>query len=482
MNMAKYRFRVRTTLIYIMMMVLAGCASMSGIQTHAQTRDADTLEVGKTITKANAIAWPNESWWKVYRDPQLDALITKTIADSPTLLVAKTRVEQSQEFTDSMHAETLPNISADMTATRERFTAQQFIPPPWAGNVDWDNKAQITLAYDLDLWGRQESIWRASVDETRAIEAEVQMVKLELVTAIVRSYIQMALEYSLRDIAVEHMRQIEQRVAIARRSLKAGIGTEMEVGEVETPLPLARLQIEAIDVHITLLRNQIASLSGQGPGAGERITRPAMALDAPVGLPDQLPANLIGRRPDVLAYRWHVEAAKNNIEGAKAAFYPNINLLAFVGFQAIGFGQMLSNSAAMGGVGPAISLPIFDGGRRRSNLSVQTTSYDIAVESYNGLIVRALQEVSDHLAILQSNTKQRSEAESALGLARKTYELAQASYRAGLSDYSHVIDANISMLRQQETNAQLQAVELGAYADLMRALGGETMMADQVNK
>jgi NodT family efflux transporter outer membrane factor (OMF) lipoprotein len=202
-----------------------------------------------------------------------------------------------------------------------------------------------------------------------------------------------------------------------------------------------------------------------------------MTLEANFGLPDQLPANLIGRRPDVLAYRWRAEAAQQGIEGAKAEFYPNINLLAFIGFQALGFGQLISTAASIAGVGPAISLPIFDGGRRRGNLSAKTASYDIAVENYNAIVLNALQDVSDQLVILQSNAKQRKEVELSLASAHRAHELATTSYRAGLSNYQHVLDTHSVVLRQQEIIAQLQAVRLGTYAGLMRALGGGTIDA-----
>lgn len=475
-NMIHWSSRVvRLATAAVVSILLTSCTSMSGIETHAQTKKANTLDVGQTVGQAGVIAWPNVDWWKAYRDPQLDALIDKTIADSPTLRVTQTRIALSQAYADSMHAKSLPNINADTSAMRERFTALQFIPPPWGGNVDWNNKTQLSLAYDLDLWGRQESIWRASVDETRAAAAEAQQVKLELVTAIVRNYVQMAMEFSLRDLAAEHMAQLEQRVAIARRSLAAGLGTELEVSEAEIFLPLARARIVVIDAHINLLRNQIAALSGQDPSAGERIIRPDMTLDAPVGVPDQLPANLLGQRPDVQAYRWHVEASRKNIEGARAAFYPNINLLAFVGFQSIGFGQMISNAGSIAGVGPAISLPIFDGGSRRGNLSAKTAAYDNAVENYNGALIHALQDVSDQLLLLQSNSKQLTEAETALKLAIKVHTLAQTAYRAGLSNYQRVLDTKILVIRQQETIAQMQAVRLETYANLMRALGGGVM-------
>jgi len=456
---------------------LAGCISMSDINPKAKEVQADSLKSGQTIRSATHIEWPTEDWWKAYHDEQLNTLISKAVSDNPTLRMAQSRVSLLQAYADSMHAETLPSIGGDASAVHQRFTELQFIPPPQAGNWDWDNKMTASIAYDLDLWGRQESLWNASVDETNASKLEVQQVKLELINAVIRSYIQLAMEYHLRDLAKEYLTEIKQRVAIKKRAVQAGLSTEMEVIEAETPLPLARAKVEAISERIKLLLNQIAALSGQGPGAGDSITRPSLSLEASAGLPDTLQANLVGRRPDVLAHRLHVEAAQKNIEGAKKAFYPNINLMGFIGFQALGFGQLLSNAANIAGAGPAISLPIFDGGRRRGNLSAKTASYDIAVENYNSNLVKALQDVSDQLVIMQSNGKQIIEADVALASAKRAHQLAKVSYNGGLSDYQHVLDTNSVFIHQQEVRTQLQAIRLDAYAGLMRALGGGTTEA-----
>jgi NodT family efflux transporter outer membrane factor (OMF) lipoprotein len=470
-----YGLRLRSAAPCAYMLLLTGCISMSGIFPQAKTKEANTLAPGKTIAAAANMAWPKDDWWQSYQDPQLNSLVTQSINGSPTLRAAQARVALSQAYAQTMQAATLPLIGADISTTRERFTELQFIPQPWAGHTYWNNKATASLAYDLDLWGRQDSIWRASVKETQAVAAEKQQVKLALETATVSRYVQLAMEFALRDVAEEHAHEVEQLISIVNHSYAAGLSTKMEVYEAETPLPLARAQIEAIDGRISLLRNQLAALTGQGPGAGDTITRPKLLLDVATGLPEQLPASLIGRRPDVLAYRWRVEAAQDNIAGAKAEFYPNINLIAFVGMQAIGFGQLISSAASIAGVGPAISLPIFDGGRRRGNLSAKTASYDLAVESYNEVLVNALQDVSDQLLMLQSNAKQRRQTELALAMASKAHTLAKTSYRAGLSNYLHVLSTHEVMLKQQEIIVQLQAMRLASYAGLMRSLGGGTI-------
>jgi len=468
--------RLRSAAACTYVLLLSGCISMAGILPQAKTKQANALAAGEAITTAASMAWPTENWWQAYQDPQLNSLVTQAIIGSPTLRVAQARVALTQAYAQAMQAQTLPVIGADVSLTRERFTELQFIPPPWGGHTHWNNKATVSLAYDLDLWGRQQSIWRAAVSETQTAAAERQQVKLTLQTATVSRYVQLAMEFALRDVAIEHAHEVEQLISIVSRSYAAGLSTKMEVYEAQTPLPLARAQIEAIDSRISLLRNQLAALTGQGPGAGDTITRPKLRLEVATGLPDKLPASLIGRRPDVIAYRWRVEAAQDNIAAAKAAFYPNINLIAFIGMQAIGFGQLISSAASIAGVGPAISLPIFDGGRRRGNLSAKTANYDIAVEGYNEVLVNALQDVADQLLLLQSNAQQRRQTEQALAMASKAHDLAKMSYRAGLNNYLHVLTTHETMLQQQEIIVQLQAARLASYAGLMRALGGGTMV------
>ena len=451
---------------------LPGCISMKGIAPQATPMQANQLELDNTAISSAKIEWPTAAWWQSYHDAQLDTLVARTIADNPDLKAAQARIGLAQAYADSMHAQTLPNLSGDTSITRERFTALQFIPPPWAGHTDWNNRATATLSYDLDVWGQQKGLWAAALDDTHASAAEMQEVQLELVNAVVRSYIRLGFEYQLRDIADEHVHEIEHRVAIARRALAAGLTTELAVTEAEVPLPMARMHVQQIEARMALIQHQLAALSGQGPGAGERLQRPTLRYDASIGLPDQLPANLIGRRPDILASRWRIEASREYIASAKASFYPNINLLAFAGFQALGFGKLFSNAAAIAGVGPAISLPIFDGGRRRANLSAQTASYDMAVEHYNATVLKALETISNQLVLLDANARERKNAEEALATAEKAHALALKHYRAGLTNYEHVLATHEVVLTQREAMVQLEADKLDAHAGLMLALGG----------
>jgi outer membrane protein TolC len=167
-----------------------------------------------------------------------------------------------------------------------------------------------------------------------------------------------------------------------------------------------------------------------------------------------------------------LEAAAKRIDVAKADFYPNIDLLAFVGFQSFGFPKFLDARSQIRGIAPAISLPIFAGARLRGQLGSQTALYDVAVEQYNATVVHALNDVGDTAVKAQSLKRQDALTQQSLQLARKTLVLAEKAYRAGLTDSLNTITAQISLLNEEQKTAQIGASRLDTYVTLMAALGG----------
>lgn len=458
--------------------LLSACADMGNIKPQSQRIDANTLGSGTVISQAavnDAAQWPQQQqWWHAYGDPQLDALIATALSDSPNLHIAEARVRQAQSFAGMAESATLPNVSASTSMTRQLFSAHDFIPPPEAGNYAWYNRVAVEATYDLDLWGRHRQELAAALDEVKVSSAESQMARLALENNIVRSYVQLSLQFALKDIAEDTLAHREKGLQVMRKRLAAGLATEMDVTQLEAAIPPLHIQIEQYDEAIVVLRNQLAALSGKGPAEGEKITRPTLALDnnAWLRLPAVLPADLIGRRPDVAARRWGVEAAGKQIEAAKAAFYPDINLMAFIGFQGIGFANFLKGDSSIRGIGPAISLPIFDGGRLRSNLGAHTAAYDIAVESYNGTLIHALESVANTLAVAQSLQQQKNLNDGALVTASKARTLASKGFAAGMTDFLVLLNSEVALLTQEQQRAQITARMLESHAALMLALGG----------
>jgi NodT family efflux transporter outer membrane factor (OMF) lipoprotein len=457
-------------------LIIAGCASTGHIAPESTRTDPATLDVGAAIRAANADAqWPAADWWRAYDDPQLSAWIEAAQAGNPSLAAAQARVREAQSMAGVAKSALLPQVNGSMQIQRKQWPDNVFYGPgPLAGQESWNNTAELGLSYHLDLWGKDKNAAEQALDVAHARAADYRAAQLELESNIVRAYIDMSLNYALLDIAKSTLEQQQQVAALANRRLKGGIGTQLEVAQAEAPLPEYERQIDAIEESIALGRNQLAALAGKGPGAGDSITRPRLSLSAFAGLPSTLPAELIGHRPDIVAARWTVAAQARGIDVAKADFYPNIDLLASVGgYAAMGplFGFLKSASGGWT-AGPALSLPIFTGGRLRSQLGAASAGYDVAVEQYNQTIVTALKEIADEVVRMRSLDTQLKDAQRSVASANKSYQLAREGYRRGLTDYVNVLIAQTQLLRAQEGVAKVQAEQLSAHAKLVTALGG----------
>jgi NodT family efflux transporter outer membrane factor (OMF) lipoprotein len=231
------------------------------------------------------------------------------------------------------------------------------------------------------------------------------------------------------------------------------------------------MRIAQAEEDIALGRNLLAALLGQGPDRGLAITRPRMQSNA-LALPSAIPSDLLGRRPDVVAQRWRVEAAGRDIDAAKGQFYPSVNLSALVGVQSITFSRLFAAGSDIPTFGPAIRLPLFDGGRLRGNLAARNADYDLALEQYNQTLIDSLREVVDQLASLRSVDAQRAQLDSALASAEQAYSLAMERYRAGIGSYLQVLAAEAPLLEQKSLLSNLRAHELDLSIALIRALGG----------
>ncbi|MEA3090468.1 MAG: hypothetical protein QOJ04_1810 [Caballeronia sp.] len=468
--------RVASIAVLTATLTISGCASTGGVAPQDRVPDAATLDVGAAIRAANADAkWPDIQWWKAYNDPQLDAWIDAARDDSPTLAIAQARVREALAVARIARSALSPQVSGTLSVQREHWPDNVFYGPgPLAKQNTWNNTGTIGLEYSLDLWSRNSNSAEDALDVAHATAADARAAQLELDANIVRTYIGMSRDYALLDIARSTLDRQKQLLSLAQRRLAGGMGTQLDVSQAETPLPDYERQIDVIEESIALAKNLIAALAGKGPGAADAITRPILVLDAPVGLPSMLPAELVGHRPDIVAARWAVAAQARGIDIAKADFYPNINLLASIGgYAAMGpLFQFFKSQSGSWTVGPAMSLPIFDGGRLRGQLGAASAQYDEAVDRYDQTIVGALKGISDAVIRMRSVQTQEDDAQRSVAAATTSFDLAKEGFRRGLTDYVNVLVAQTQLLHAQQNLATVEAEQLSAHASLIEALGG----------
>lgn len=465
---------IRMTAVFLATALVAGCAAMEGISTQSSLGNADRLATTKSLAgvPTSVAAWPTSDWWRQYKDPQLDQLIDEAVAGSPPLKVAEARTRKAVAAADEARSALYPHVDANLQMTRERFPENGLFPPPEAGSWGSFNQLQATLSWEIDLWGKNRAAYESALGEARATEVDAYAARLALSVAIAQSYVELQRDYLQLDVAEETLKEREQIYALTRDRNAAGIDSRLELKQAETALPAARERIVQLQEAIQLTRNQLAALLGQGPDRGLAIARPGQSAIVPLALPSALPAELLGRRPDIVAQRWRVEAASKDIDVAKAEFYPNVDLLAFIGFQSFGAAGFLSAASRMIGIGPAVSLPIFEGGRLRANLAGRDADYDIAVERYNQTLADAMRDVVDQVASARSVDAQRREQRQALATAQEAYDLALLRYREGLGNYLQVLSAESPLLDQRSLDADLRARELSVSIGLVRSLGG----------
>ena len=278
---------------------------------------------------------------------------------------------------------------------------------------------------------------------------------------------------ALADIAQQSLVQRQRILDITRKRISAGLDTNVELREAEAAVPeaeLARLQAEAareVAIH------RLAALIGEGASAYERIGKPSLNLQAALSVPTELPADLLGRRPDILAARARVEAATSQRAAARAAFYPNINLSAFAGFQAIGLDNLFKADNRTYGAGPAISLPLFDSKRLKSEFNTATALQDEAVSSYNDTVLKAVQQVADQLSQVSYSARQLQQAQATLTSAEEAYRLAQKRYEAGLANYLSVLTTETQVLNARTTFVDILHQQALARVSLLLAVGGD---------
>jgi NodT family efflux transporter outer membrane factor (OMF) lipoprotein len=444
---------------------LAGCASMTGIAPEANLREAPLPAASADVAPVSA------QWWREFGDARLDALIEEALRGNPNLGVAQARLRRAQSVTEVASAATLPQLTGALDLTRQRYTENGAVPPPLAGSVRESGTLQLNASWEIDFFGKNQAALQAAVGTARAAEADLAAARIVLASNVARSYFQLVRLQEQLAVAQRTLSQRDEQLRLVRQRVDAGLDTNLELRQSEGALPEARQLLEALQEQAQVTRNALAALVGRAdvPAVG---TLPALrSLPTGTALP-ALPADLLGRRPDVAAARWRVEAAGQDVKSAKAQFYPSVNLVAFVGLSSIGLDKLLDLGSTQWGLGPALRLPIFDAGRLRANLRVRTADLDAAVESYNGAVLEAIRETADAVAALQSVDRQQAEQRQAETAAESAYDIALQRYRAGLGSYLNVLAAETAVLNQRRLGVDLAARALDARVALYRALGG----------
>ena len=447
---------------------LSACANRPDSTLQATLRDAASVGLPTEQTPQRPV---DAKWWTALGDPQLNTLIDEALASNPSLKIAQARIARAQAAFEIAGAARSPQLGLGFEATQQLFTTHGLVPKPLAGSMATTGTAQFTGSYELDFFGKNRAALDAALGLARAAQADSEAARMVLASQVARTYFQAARLQAQIALAERVLAQRSQALRLMQDRVNAGLDTQLELRPFESSLPESRLQLEILQEQRELTHHALATLISK-PNLPISDVNHAMTATLNIAQTSILPFDLLGRRADIAAARWRVEAATQDLGSARAQFYPSVNLVAFAGFSSIGLDQLLAAGSSQWGVGPALRLPLFDGGRLRANLRGKAADLDSAIESYNATVLDAVRDVADQLSSQQSIRRQRVEQASVQALAQTNYDMALQRFGAGVVNVLAVLNAEHALLSQRRQTIDLNARALDTQVALMRALGG----------
>jgi NodT family efflux transporter outer membrane factor (OMF) lipoprotein len=448
-------------------LVLAGCASPGHQSDAVAQRDAQALG----LSAAQQTTAVDAQWWHQFGDAQLDALVAKALEGSPSLGAAQARLTRAQAVVEAARGAELPAVGFDASVKRELLSRNGLFPPPYGGSIFNQSNATFGLSWDADVFGREKHDLEAALGSARAARADADVAAQQIATQVVRTYLSLARLESQRAVAQRTYDQRKQMLSLITQRVGAGLDTVVEQKQGEGALPDTLAQIESLDEQIDLARHALAALTAQPMDATATLAPTLEQLHASPQ-PPVLGADLLARRPDIAAALARVEASKEQVASQKTRFYPDINFSAGFGLDSINLGKFLELPSKTWSFGPALHLPIFEGGQLRAQLKGKGAERDAAIQAYNQQVIDAVREAADAATSAASIGRQLALQRQALEASTASYDFSQKRYGQGLGNALIVLNAETQMLAERRLEVDLEYRALDVQAQLMKALGG----------
>ncbi len=448
---------------------LIGCAGVPPKLAPPQLRDAAPL-AGLPVPAGGV--WPDPEWWKRYADPQLDALIARALQSSPSMAQAQARVAQAEQQIAGKRASGAPYVGGNASVSRQRISENGLFPTRFLG-FTWYSQADLgaQIQYDFDWWGKQRALVAATVDQARAAGADRSAAYLVLTSSVADTYFGWLADQARLALANRLIAGLTQQQRLAQARARQGLESADPASNAAVDLQAARQQLSVLQGSAELRKANLAALLGVAPAELTALT-PQPLPQASATLPADATIALIARRPDIAATRWRVEAASQQVAEARAEFYPDINIKAMIGLSSIDLGALFSPASRIATLAPAISLPLFDGGRRKAAYGATRAQLDLAIADYDAAVVAAARDVATQALTLQQLIEQRVQQREQIAAVQRLHETAAARVRHGVADDRALLAVEARLLRERDAELTLDARALSAEVGLIKALGG----------
>ena len=423
------------------------------------------------VTNATTVtAWPSADWWKGFGSSQLNDLISQAQKANDDIASAVARVRQADAQVLIAGAPLLPAVGVGFDASRQQVKSPT--APPGASAQRYNQfSAQASASYQLDFWGKNQALRNAARYTAKASRYDRATVELTVMTSVATTYFQ-ALE--LRD----RLDVAERDLSTAQTILKdltfeetVGTANALDVAQQATTVAVINASIPPLRQQLRQSMDALAVLVGKVPqdlqtpeGSLKDLTEPEVGPG--------LPSELLARRPDVAAAEAQLIAANADIQAARAAFFPSIDLTAGGGFVSTALSGLVSPANEVFSLGGSVAQTIFQGGALVGGYRLNAARYDELLSDYHKSVISAFSNVEDALVASQQTAEQYRRQQDAVAKARRAYEITEIQLHAGTVNVLTVLNTQTALFSAEDALVQVRFAHLQALVQLFNALGG----------
>jgi outer membrane protein, multidrug efflux system len=437
---------------------LAGCSMVPDYERPS----VPTQPAWSTPPAAATASLPvSADWWQGFENPELDKLMAEALAANQDLAAAIARIDEARASTRIAGAPLLPSVEASgsTSGTRTRTSRQT--------HDSSNGQALLTASYEVDLWGKNAAGLESSKHSLNATAFDSEALALVIQSEVASTYFDAVSLKQRLAIARENLAAARQVLKLVQIQMAQGAATALDLAQQRTAVATFEAEIPTLEQQLEADQTSLAILLGRAPG-GTTVERDKLdALTLPTIAAGQ-PADLLGRRPDIAEAEANLKAANADIGVARAAFYPSLTLSASAAIS----GLATSGTSTAASIAAGLVAPIFEGGQLEGQLDLTKARKQELVATYRQTVLTSFKEVEDALSTVETSAARVKSLQTAADQAREAFRLAQLSYSAGASDFLTVLDAQRTLLDNEDSLVQAERDRFTAAATLFKALGG----------
>ncbi|QDZ06774.1 efflux transporter outer membrane subunit [Sphingomonas panacisoli] len=472
---------IRRAISFVAITGLTAC-SLAPTYVRPETPVPPSWPVGDAYLRSSEATLPTVRYQDIFRDPRLQSIIAQALTNNRDLRIAAANIAVARGQFRIQRAELLPEIdaSAGVTARNGNSTTSTGTGTT-TGSTGGGTRTSFTAnvgitGFEIDLFGRIQSLTTAAQNRYFATEAAARATRLTLIGDIADAWLAYASDKSLLKIAQDTAASAGKSVDLTKKRLDGGIAPRTDLRQAQLVLDGAKADLAQQTTALAQDINALQLLVGAPVDPALLPNSIDEAAATVAELPAGLDSSVLLRRPDVVEAEYQLRAANADIGAARAELFPRITLTGLIGFASNALGALFSGGAFNWQAGGAASYPIFRAGAGRANVDVSKAQRDLALATYEKSIQTAFREVADALARRGTITDQLNATRDQQAAALDNYKLSDARYRGGIDSFLQSLDAQRSLYSAERTLVTTQLTRAGNLVTLYRTLGGDSLV------